>query len=124
MMTKLIEEVKELVEREYGRAGAQHGLTFSSDHQAYAVILEEYQEAKTEINQLEFKLSKFWDMVKRDADNYEKYGNLTSLYTTAIYAACELIQVAAMAKKEALTVCERGATEELKREENENDGKS
>ena len=49
-MEKLIQEANELVEREYGRAGDRYGLTNHSDHESYAIILEELQEAKAEVD--------------------------------------------------------------------------
>ena len=106
-MEKLIEEVAELVEREYGRAGAKFGLTNHSDHESYAIILEELQEAKAEIDSFERELSLFWSMVKADDDDPYKYSCLHQMQSVALLGACEMIQVAAMAKKAAITVCDR-----------------
>lgn len=113
-MDKLIAEVTELVEREYGRAGAKFGLTNHSDHESYAIILEELQEAKADIDAFEREMSMFWSMVKANDDDHYKYARLLQMQSKALFGACEMIQVAAMAKKAALTVCDRGATEELK----------
>lgn len=113
-MEKLIQEANELVEREYGRAGARYGLTNHSDHESYAIILEELQEAKAEVDAFERELSLFWTMVKSDDDDQTKLGRLLQMYRISLFGACELIQVAAMAKKAAMTVCERGAVRELK----------
>lgn len=113
-MTKLIEEVQELVEREYGRAGAKFGLTNHSDHESYAVLLEEFQEAKVEVGTVEKQLDMFWAQTKHNDSDHDKYRWLMQMQTNAIFGACELIQVAAMAKKAAMTVCERGAIKELK----------
>ena len=116
-MEKLIAEVTECVEREYGRAGAKFGLTNHSDHESYAVILEELQEAKVEVGTTEQRLMRFWNLVKwDDADRY-KYAQLLQMQKNAILGACELIQVAAMAKKAAMTVCDRGAIQEFKGED-------
>lgn len=114
MMTKLIEEVKELVERERGRAGAQFGLTNNSDHESYAVLLEEFQEAQTEVDTVDDKLSVFWGLVKANGSPETKFNVLKSMEDTAILAACELIQVAAMAKKAEITVCDRISVKEMK----------
>ena len=116
-MDKLIVEVKECVEREYGRAGAKFGLTNHSDHESYAVLLEEAEEANTEISSLHLQLQRFWELTKANDDDLSKYSRLLELERRAVLAACELIQVAAMAKKAALTICDRGATRELKIEE-------
>ena len=113
-MEKLIQEANELVEREYGRAGARYGLTNHSDHESYAIILEELQEAKDEVDAFERGLSGFGKMGGREEDGQVKLSQLVRMYRNALFGACELIQVAAMAKKAAMTVCERGAVRELK----------
>lgn len=116
MMHKLLEEVKELIEREYGRASAIHGLTHTSDHQSYAVLLEEFEEAKEEVNLCQSCIEKFWELVKSDSPDYQKMNDLRLVYSKALFGACELIQVAAMAKKASITICDRGAIEEFKGE--------
>lgn len=107
-MDMLIMEVMELVEHEYGRASAKFGPTNHSDHESYAVILEEIQEAKLNIDSFEKEMSVFWDMVKDNADDRSKCAGLRRMQSEALLGACELIQVAAMAKKAVLTVCDRG----------------
>lgn len=113
-MNKLIAEVSELIEREYGRAGAKFGLTNHSDHESYAVLLEEFEEAKFEAESFERCLNEFWYHVKGDFGLDDKFASCQRMEKRALLCACEMIQVAAMAKKAALTVCDRGATEELK----------
>lgn len=112
-MKKLIAEVIELVEREYGRAGAKFGLTNHSDHESYAILLEELQEAKAEFDSVRKYLDEFWDYVKGDFSIDSKFACCGDMERRALLCACEMIQVAAMAKKAALTVCERGAVQEL-----------
>ena len=111
-MEKLIAEVTDLVEREYGRAGAKFGLTNHSDHESYAIILEELEEAKADVESFELQMEGFWQQVKNNADDNEKYACLLRMYHRALFGACEMIQVAAMAKKAALTVCDRAALAE------------
>ena len=111
-MKKLIEEIKQTVEKEYGRAGASFGLSNNSDHESFAVILEEIEESRDELNMFCEKLTDFWQMVKHNASDNEKYAQLKSMETTAILAACEFVQVCAMCKKAAITVCDRGAVNE------------
>ena len=112
-MYKLIEEVKECIEREYGRAGAHFGLTHHSDHEAYAVLLEEYSEAKFEATMFHTHLEEFWNYVMRDDDPDIKLVCCQDMEKKALLCACEMIQVAAMAKKAALTVCDRAAQNEI-----------
>lgn len=116
-MEKLIVEVAELIEREYGRAGAKFGFTNHSDHESYAIILEELQEAKADIDSFERELSLFWSTVKADDDDYYKYARLLQMQSVALLGACEMIQVAAMAKKAAITVGDRGTSTSLGKEE-------
>jgi hypothetical protein len=113
-MDKLIAEVTECVEREYGRAGARYGLTNHSDHESFAVILEEVQETNDEYENFDRELNGFWSLVKSDGDDLSKYSRLLAMHRYALFAACEMIQVAAMAKKAAITVCDRGAIREFK----------
>lgn len=113
-MNKLIAEVTELVEREYGRAGAKFGLTNHSDHESYAIILEELQEAEQELAHFKKALSDFWLFVKEDYVVHDRLAECSEMQRRALLGACELIQVAAMAKKAAMTVCNRGAIDEFK----------
>lgn len=113
-MNKLIEEVTELVEREYGRAGAKFGLTNHSDHESYAILLEEFEEAQNEMYGADKYLKEFWELVKGEYNSYGKLTCCKDMERKALLCACEMIQVAAMAKKAALTLCDRGATAELK----------
>ena len=46
MMTKLKNEVTKLVDFELEMANKEHGERFNSAHEAYAVMKEEYEEAK------------------------------------------------------------------------------
>ena len=116
-MTKLIEEVKELIEKEYGRAGAKFGLTNHSDHESYAILLEELEEAKNEMYSLEKYMKEFWEQVKGDFAPYGKFTCCQDMERRALLCACEMIQVAAMAKKASLTICDRAAVVEVRVEE-------
>lgn len=120
-MEKLMKEVEECVEREYGRAGAKFGLTNNSDHESYAVLLEEFQEAQVELKTVERQLELFWGHTKCNDNDHVKYRLLMQMTRNAIYGACEMIQVAAMAKKAAMTVCNRSAIKEFKGEEGESE---
>lgn len=113
MMDRLIAEVKELVEAEYGRASAKFGCTNNSDHESYAVLLEETEEARDESAAVSDLLNYFWGQVKCNAPDQEKFKICKKLEMSAMLAACEFIQVAAMAKKAAMTVGDRNVFVDL-----------
>lgn len=97
-MQELIDKVQELVAFELGRANTIHPPRFNSYHEAYAVILEEMQEAENEIDSLKRFMCAMWEHVKSDYDEAIE-SLLPSMECKAIAAAAELIQVAAMARK-------------------------
>lgn len=103
-MDKLITDVKELVQEEYSRATQKFGATNNSDHESYAVLLEELEEAQSEVTDVHFQLQRFWQLTKANDDDLSKYSRLLEMGRRAELAACELIQVAAMAHKAAVTV--------------------
>lgn len=106
MMNKLIEEVAQCVEREYGRASSDHGPVNHSDHESYAVLLEEVEEARDEVASLERSMCDLWQSIKQNTSP-ETCVSLVQVQRSALLAACECIQVAAMAKKAILTIEER-----------------
>lgn len=95
-MEELIGKVQELVAFELARANTIHPPKFNSMHEAYAVILEEYEEAENEWEKLGVIIGSAWCDIKMDTcfdiwfERAEK---------TAIHLAAEAIQVAAMCRK-------------------------
>lgn len=98
MMKKLKEAVKPLVESELLMASKDHGDRFHSAHEAYAVILEEYEEAKESFDYVDDSIETFWGFVMTN-DNRHKKVLLDDIESKAIHTACECIQIAAMARK-------------------------
>ena len=118
-MDKLIADVKGLIEEEYGRASIKFGATNNSDHESYAVLLEEVQEAQFECKGVDLALSVFWEKCKKnDTDEY-KLDICRKLENRALLAACEFIQVAAMAHKAAVTVGDRSVFVDFTKQEGE-----
>lgn len=99
MMTKLVEKVTNLVKEEYELASAIHGAKHNSPHEAVAVIYEEIEESAVENQNVQKMFSDFWDGVKLNASGEIQKEVLGNLRSSAILAACEMIQVAAMAHK-------------------------
>ena len=110
-MKELINEVSVLVQKEYDRASDQFGPTNNSDHESYAIILEELEEATVESLVCKDDLQEFWALTKnKDSQDRDKLQSLDTLRVGALLAACEFIQVAAMAHKAKRTIMERGKT--------------
>lgn len=106
-MKHLIELVGKVISSEYYAASIEHGQFNNSDHESYAIIREEFEESQNEVHLTAESLSQFWSCVKLDADDSAKLQSLKCLEHRATLAACELIQVAAMARKAMLTIHER-----------------
>lgn len=94
-MKELIKAVEALMHEEYERAAVKFGERFNSSHEAYAVILEEVEEAGDEFDCIRGYLAEYWDCVKNNEDG----GWPDAIETAAIQAAAECIQIAAMAYK-------------------------
>ncbi len=97
-MQELIDKVKELVVFELERANNIHPPKFNSYHEAYAVILEELEEAETELKRVRERSVWAWHHIKLDLAEETDIG-LKAAEEYAINAAAEMIQVAAMARK-------------------------
>ena len=94
-MDELIEAVKALAREEYERAAKKFGGNFNSPHEVYAVILEEVEEAGDEFDCIRGYLAEYWDCVKNnEVGEWPLY-----IAKSAIQAAAECIQIAAMAYK-------------------------
>lgn len=89
-------DVEKLVEKELESANQKFPM-FRSDHEGAAVIFEEIEECKQEMENLEIQFEALWSRVKSD----NKMSVIISgrLKLMAINLACEAIQVAAMSQK-------------------------
>lgn len=91
-------DVEKLVSKELQSANEKFGM-FHSQHEGYAIILEEFEEAKDDLDVLEFDLNCSWNYIKCNVDDEELNRNLRDIKINAISLAVEAIQVAAMAQK-------------------------
>lgn len=95
-MNAVQNQVRELVNVELAAANEKFP-QFHSPHEGWAVMLEEYQELEEECE----KISKeMLEMFRNIRANDKCYADCAlSILLCAVYAACEAIQVAAMAEK-------------------------
>ena len=95
-MSEIKSEVENLVQKELESANQRFPM-FRSDHEGAAVIFEEIEECKQEIENLEIQFESLWSHVK--ADNKMSVITSARLKLTAANLAYEAIQIAAMAQK-------------------------
>lgn len=95
-MNAVEEDVKRLVEKELESAN-KHFPAFRSTHEGWAVIREEADELNDENVCLDYNLNEcMWEHIKANKGTKE---DARMVMVTAIHAACEAIQAAAMARK-------------------------
>lgn len=98
MMNELIAAVTALVGEETQRAKENHGEKYASMHEGYGVLAEEVQEAMEAMEGVEDDLSCLLRFIRNNVQ-YGVSQILSFTYDEAINAACECIQVAAVARK-------------------------
>lgn len=94
-MNAIENDVRALVDKELAAANERFP-QFHSQHEGYAVILEEFEEMKEQAEAAERFLTYMWDRVKHDSPAKSQVENVM-LFSENV--ACEAIQVAAMCKK-------------------------
>ncbi len=96
MIKRTMKDVNYLVQNELDMACETHGDKFNSGHEAYAVIKEEVEELEAEVKLIQSTIDYMWWDIKYD----DPYGDrLEEIEKYATRAACEAIQVSAMARK-------------------------
>lgn len=94
-MNAIENDVRALVDKELAVANERFP-QFHSQHEGYAVIREEFEEMKEQMEAAEIFLRHMWNDVK--ANNPAKVSAETMM-DISVDAACEAIQVAAMCQK-------------------------
>lgn len=105
MLDAILTAVSKEVDEELVRAREFHNPVFASNHEAYAVIKEELEEAECEHAHFKTLVSEFWTAVKCDDDALSQE-LLLEMWQIAERAAAEWIQVAAMCRKAMASVRE------------------
>ena len=91
-------EVIRLADIELETAIERFGLNHSN-HESFAVLREEIDEATEETNNVNYLSTRVWDLTKKNASPEILRETYTNLYNAAIDLATEAIQCAAMARK-------------------------
>ena len=95
----LIIEVQTAENMEYKRAAEKFGAANNSNHESYAIILEEFDEALAECEDVKLQLEGLWEAIKANKPQ-ETINRIAQLVRVrAERAAAEFIQVAAMCYK-------------------------
>lgn len=97
-MRHLLNEVRPVVESEKTRAQVNFGRLYASPHEGFGVMAEELFEANNEV--VSIVAIKTWLMTAmHDDDTEQMLCALEEMAEHAALAACEYIQVAAVAQK-------------------------
>lgn len=102
--------IEKLINEELQNANKKFPL-FSSWHEAYAVILEEVEEANNEADVMcNLYLDRLWHDIKAKASSEaDRFENINMLRWHTVRAIEELIQVAAMCDKAVMSLGEEEA---------------
>lgn len=109
-------DIYKLIDKELEAANEKFPL-FNGKHEAFAVILEEAEEAKEEAQNLEILMNNLWIGVRENHGPEATHEELTAIYKTALDLAVEAIQTAAMARKGILSSIELLAIDQYLTEE-------
>lgn len=95
-MIELVNGIEPLIMAELERANRKFPL-FASDHEGYAVTLEELCETIDEVKMMSWDMEKIWEKIRHDSEVDENL--LRKLEEHATLCSAESIQVAAMVRK-------------------------
>lgn len=108
-MEELIKSVVCAECEEYGRASVKFGVVNNSDHESYAILREEADEAIDALVEVDDLTNVFFEMVKNNEEDKVKLDILNVIKNRAEEAAAESIQAAAMARKAIETIQRRAS---------------
>lgn len=87
--------IEEMIQQELKEANREHPM-FHSEHEAYAVLAEEVEEACEDMIHIKTNMDLLWKNVKNDLYTNKNY---REIHKKAVHIIQEAIQVAAMAEK-------------------------
>lgn len=96
-MNAVYDKLQPLINEELEAANKEHG-QFHSLHEGYAVLLEEFEETQSELDEVKRYMDYMWGHIKADSNDSTQHF-AARVQTVAMRAAAEAIQVAAMALK-------------------------
>lgn len=107
--------VETLICGELRTAKEQHGESFNSLHEAYAVALEELEEASEKVDMAKYRYEDVWNRIKWNEEKKRIVESLNGTRNYAVEAIKELAQFAAMIDKtlETLEKREEAGTEKI-----------
>lgn len=91
-------DIIKAVENEFNRIDIPEK-KFHSDHEAWAVLLEEVEELDLEVDIIKHKVERLKEQIFSGLDSASKLKELDHIYEHAVLAAAEAVQVAAVATK-------------------------
>lgn len=98
MADVVLEEVIKLIDKELAAANDKFGLNHSN-HESFAVLREEMDEAAERAAEVEERAAELWQGIKRNDLPVDTRQRFSKIYASATQLAIEAIQVAAMARK-------------------------
>lgn len=110
-MEELLRQIVNAECEEYGRASVNFGAVNHSDHESFAVLREEMDEALDVLEDADNLVDALWTMVKLDESEDNKVAALNAIKYKAEMAAAECVQAAAMARKAIVTIERRNSKE-------------
>ena len=97
MIKMLVDKVDDLVNQHTFEIQKEYGKDYHSDHEAYAVLREEYDEAKVELTRAASEMERLWAKIKESKEMMDK--GIVPSDTAFLFLACEAIQCASVCRK-------------------------
>lgn len=98
MANVVTEELIKLIDKELEAANKKFGLNHSN-HESFAVLREEIDEAEERIAEVEHRAAELWQGIKKNDSDEATRKRYTGIWASATQLAIEAIQIAAMARK-------------------------